>query len=217
MPGRDNEHYLKQELYQLVRSDPRLFEWLQDGSLDGIWYWDLEDGDQEWMSPRFWSVLGVDPATKEHRASEWQGLIHEEDRRVALENAKRHFDDPSHPYDQVVRYRHADGSTVWVRCRGLAIRDESGTPTRMLGAHNEVTDLKRAEYELRQIQAGLEGAVAARTAELEEPTPRSTTRSRSAPASKRSGWHSSAGCSRPSAWRASASWPVASRTTSTTC
>ncbi len=55
-----------------------------------------------------------------------------------------------------------------MRCRGLAIRDESGTPIRMLGAHNEVTDLKRAEHELRQIQAGLERAVAARTAELEE-------------------------------------------------
>ncbi len=112
MPGSDSEHYLRRELYQLVRSDPHLFEWLQAGSLDGVWYWDLEDGDQEWMSPRFWSVLGVDPATKEHRASEWQDLIHEEDRRVALENAKRHLDDPSHPYDQVVRYRHADGSTV---------------------------------------------------------------------------------------------------------
>ena len=38
----DDEHYLKRELYELVKSDPSIFEFLQAGSLDGIWYWDLD-------------------------------------------------------------------------------------------------------------------------------------------------------------------------------
>lgn len=144
----DDEHYLKRELYERVREDARIFEFLQDGSLDGIWYWDLERPDHEWMSPRFWQTLGVDPDDKQHLASEWQDLINPDDLALAIENFRRHCEDPRHPYDQIVRYRHADGSTVWVRCRGLAIRDATGAPIRMLGAHTDVTRLKQAEAEL---------------------------------------------------------------------
>lgn len=138
-------HYLKKELYDLVKRDDRIFEFLQVGSLDGVWYWDLENPEHEWMSPELWRLFGVDPATKEHKVSEWQDLIHPGDLEVALDNFNKHLADPNHPYDQIVRYRHADGHMVTVRCRGLAVRDENGKPIRMLGAHNDLTQLRQAE------------------------------------------------------------------------
>lgn len=67
-----DEHYLKKELYDLMKRDSSIFEFFQNGSLDGIWYWDLEKPENEWMSPQFWTVLGYDPEEKEHLASEWQ-------------------------------------------------------------------------------------------------------------------------------------------------
>jgi PAS domain S-box-containing protein len=145
-----DEHYLRAELYELVRSDPAIFEFLQAGSLDGIWYWDLENTENEWMSPRFWEVFGYEPSEKQHQASEWQDMIHPDDLALALENFELHCADARHPFDQLVRYRHKNGSTVWVRCRGLAIRDEEGRPVRMLGTHNEVTALKASEEETKK-------------------------------------------------------------------
>jgi PAS domain S-box-containing protein len=142
------DHYLKRELYELVRSDDSIFEFLQSGSLDGIWYWDLEQQQNEWMSPRFWEVLGENPDEKVSSPSEWQHMIDPADLAVALGNLKAHLADPNHPYDQLVRYHRKDGKTVWVRCRGLAIRDAEGNPIRLLGAHNDVTELKEAEAEL---------------------------------------------------------------------
>ncbi|OBY28584.1 PAS domain-containing protein [Leisingera sp. JC1] len=166
-------HYLKRELYDLVKSDDAIFDFLQIGSLDGIWYWDLENPEHEWMSPELWRLFGVDPQTKGHFASEWQDLIHPDDLALALENFHKHLEDPEHPYDQIVRYRHADGHMVTVRCRGLAIRDENGRPVRMLGAHNDLTELKAREAELAAAIAGLaaevtraNSAVEARTAFL---------------------------------------------------
>ena len=153
------EHYLKRELYDLVKRDSSIFEFLQVGSLDGIWYWDIERPEVEWMSERFWTLLGYDATEKEHLASEWQDLIYPEDLRTALANFTEHCNNPSHPYDQVVRYLHKDGSTIWVRCRGIAIRDETGKPVRMLGAHTDLTQLKRREEELRRKQAELEEAL----------------------------------------------------------
>lgn len=148
-------HYLQRELENLVRESPSVFRFIEEGSLDGLWYWDLIDGDAEWMSDRFWSVLGVDPATKTASASEWQAIIDPHDREVALANAKAHMANPDHPYDQVVRYRHADGHTVWVRCRGIAIRDGDGVPVRMLGAHNDISDVMRRQQALERAEQQL--------------------------------------------------------------
>lgn len=144
-----SENYLETELSHLVSTDDRTWKFLQSGSLDGVWYWDLENPDQEWMSPEFWQVLGVDPATKRHDPAEWQDIIFEDDLKLALKNFEAHCADPDHPYDQIVRYRHADGSTVWIRCRGLAIRDATGKPVRMLGAHTDMTPVKRSEENAR--------------------------------------------------------------------
>lgn len=138
-------NYLKKELYQLVKTDDAIFEFLQNSSLDGLWYWDLQNPDQEWMNARFWETLGYDPAEMPHLASAWQDIIHPKDLTLATENAKKHFADPNHPYDQVVRYTHKNGSIVWIRCRGLAIRDENGVPVRMLGAHVDITAEKEKE------------------------------------------------------------------------
>lgn len=145
------ENYLKSELYNLISVDDSIFEFIQSGSLDGVWYWDLEAPENEWMSPKFWETLGYDPNEKMHLASEWQDIIFQEDLKLAVENFEKHCSDPSHPYDQIVRYRHKNGSTVWIRCRGLAIRDKRGKAIRMLGAHTDITGLKETESKLMRM------------------------------------------------------------------
>lgn len=148
-------HYLQDELYRLIREDSAILDFLQSGSLDGMWYWDLENPEHEWISDSFWENLGYDPKQRKHLASEWQDLIFAEDLVLSLENFDRHSADPEHPYDQIVRYRHADGSTVWIRCRGIAIRNDTGEPIRMLGSHIDITATKQAEADLRQSNAKL--------------------------------------------------------------
>lgn len=145
----NKEHYLKKELDELLRSDSDIFSFIESSSLDGIWYWNLQNPEDEYMSPNFWKLFGYDPTEKKHLASEWQDMINAEDLKAAIENFNKHLADPSYPYDQIVRYTHKDGSTVWVRCRGIAIRDKDGKPKRMLGAHNDYTPIKRAEEQER--------------------------------------------------------------------
>lgn len=146
-----NENYLKKELYDLLNSDKAIFEFIQSGSLDGIWYWDLKHPENEWMSPKFWETLGYDPNEMKHLASEWQDIIYQEDLKIAIKNLEKHCADADFPYDQIVRYRHKNGSTVWIRCRGLAIRDQDGNAIRMLGAHTDITDLKEKEKEISRL------------------------------------------------------------------
>jgi diguanylate cyclase (GGDEF)-like protein/PAS domain S-box-containing protein len=147
--------YLKDELDQLILSDISIFEFIKSSSLDGMWYWDLEDPEKEWMSPNFWELMGYAPSEMKHLASEWQDKIFTEDLEVAIDNFNKHLENPNHPYDQVVRYKHKDGSTVWVRCRGIAIRDKNGKPIRMLGAHNDLTEIMNQKQEIEELNKQL--------------------------------------------------------------
>lgn len=152
-----DRHYLEAELFDRLRQDSSMLAFLFQGSLDGLWYWDLTDPEHEWMSPEFWTTLGWDPTEREHLAAEWQDLIHPDDLQAALAAFQAHKADPDVPYDLDVRYRDPEGHWRWVRCRGLILRDDQGTPVRMLGAHNDITRLKETEQRLR-----------IRTRELEE-------------------------------------------------
>jgi hypothetical protein len=45
---------LEKELYALMQKDQSVFLFLEENSLDGIWFWDLENSQHQWMSPKLW-------------------------------------------------------------------------------------------------------------------------------------------------------------------
>ena len=145
-----DKHYLKKELYELVKTDNTIFDFIQESSLDGIWYWDLDNPEEEWMSPKFWSTLGYDYKVMPHKPSAWQGIIDPDDFKRANELFIKHCENPEIPYDQTLRYTHKNGSIIWIRCRGLAIRDNEGRPIRMLGSHQDVTEYVKNEQKLNR-------------------------------------------------------------------
>lgn len=146
MPG----SYLKDELYELVKKDSSIFEFLQEGSFDGVWYWNIEDPLHEWLSPAFKELFGHQDDEIPNTSVWWQENIHPDDLKVVLKNFNEHLNNPDHLYDQIVRYFHKDGHVVWVRCRGMTIRDEDGKPIRMLGVHIDVTEMKETQIRLEK-------------------------------------------------------------------
>jgi PAS domain S-box-containing protein len=145
-----DDHYLKTELYQRIKTDSSLFEWIERSALDGMWYWDLKDRDHEWLSPRFKQTFGYDRDEVPHHSEWWQKNIFPEDLPRVLENFEKHFNNPDYPFDQVVRYKHKDGSTVWVQCKGEVLRDSNGEPERMIGIHIDLTPLMNAKADLSE-------------------------------------------------------------------
>jgi PAS domain S-box-containing protein len=144
---KDN-NYLKKELYELIKTDESIFDFIQEAQLDGIWYWDLDNPDEEWMSPKFWEILGYSPDEMPHKQSAWQNIINLDDLKIAMERVRQHCENPLIPYEQTIRYTHKNGSTVWIYARGKAIRDKNGKAVRVLGAHIDITEFKKNEQEL---------------------------------------------------------------------
>jgi PAS domain S-box-containing protein len=152
--------YLKDELYGLVRERTEIFDFIQNAALDGLWYWDLESREHAWMNPKFWQVLGYDPETMPNSSAIWRTVIFPEDLTRAIASLKAHLADPSIPFHEIARYRHQSGKTVWIRCRGIAIRNTQGQPTRMIGAHTDITELVEKTESLKRSNAEKEEQLA---------------------------------------------------------
>lgn len=84
-------HNLKKELYQLIKSDESIFDFIQQRALDGLWYWDLENPENGWMNPRFSEVLGYDPEEMPHLASSWQNIINQKDLKNVTSTGDERF------------------------------------------------------------------------------------------------------------------------------
>lgn len=157
---KSEKNYLQNELEELLVTDLSLFKFVQENTLDGLWYWDLESPENEWMDDSFWKLFGYEPSSKKHFASEWQNMINPDDLKIALNNFEQHKKDPNHPYDQIVRYKHKLGHTIWVRCRGVIIRNKQGKAIRMLGAHNDYTEIILSKNKLKSVlDSSLDGII----------------------------------------------------------
>jgi len=140
--------YLRKELYELIKTDESILDFIMDGALDGLWYWDLEKPENEWVNAKFWTVLGYNPSEMSRKTSAWQDIINQDDLKLATDSFSKYLENPNHQYDQVLRCFHKNGSTVWIRCRGMVVRDKDGKPFRMLGTHQDISDIKNKNREL---------------------------------------------------------------------
>ncbi len=115
---------------------------------DGIWDWDLLT-DRIYLSPRWHAILGRPERSDDDSPEAWFGLVHEDDVARLRAAIEAHVNGETAHLESEHRMRHADGDWRWVLSRGLAIRDKSGTATRMAGSLSDITDRRRAEHQLQ--------------------------------------------------------------------
>lgn len=137
-----------------LRLELNLLETLLNTLLGGYWDWDIPHH-STYMSPGLKRMFGYEDQELPNLTAAWQALIFAADLPGMLECFDRHIQSHSEiPYYNEVRYRHKDGTTVWVICVGQVIEwDTSGQPLRMIGCHVDITRLKQAEATLRQSEA----------------------------------------------------------------
>lgn len=129
----------------------------------GIWHWDLRTDVQQW-SDRCRAQLALppgQPATMDHLYA----VMHPEDRDRVRE-AIRLAHDSGADYHADYRIVHPDGSVIWIADMGRTFFDEAHRPVSMVGITLDITRLKRAEQDLRELNASLEAKIAERTGAL---------------------------------------------------
>ena len=129
------------------------------GSNDGLWDWDLI-ADTVYYSPRWYEMLGIagdhtedTPATLET----WITRVHRDDRERVLAELRAFAETPQKRLRIEHRVRHHNGHYRWMLVRAAARRDAAGRAVRIAGWHTDVTEDKRAEKLLHEMEARYRG------------------------------------------------------------
>ncbi|MEO1147522.1 MAG: PAS domain S-box protein [Cyanobacteria bacterium J06638_22] len=139
-----------------VRKELKLLERILEVVLAGYWDWDIPNN-TEYLSPGLKQMLGYADHELPNAPETWQRLILSEDLPGVLDCFEHHVQSHGEiPYYNEVRYRHKDGSIIWVICSGQVIEwDDQGNPLRMIGCHVNITQRKQAEQKIQQTVAQL--------------------------------------------------------------
>jgi diguanylate cyclase (GGDEF)-like protein/PAS domain S-box-containing protein len=132
----------RKETEAALRTSEERYALAARGSNDGIWDWDLRE-ERVYYSPRWKQILGCGSQQLTDSPDEWLSRVHPDDRErvaAALEIYRKSAGETEIAIEH--RLRHADGSYVWVLCRGVVLCDEDDEPLRMAGSLTDVTENK---------------------------------------------------------------------------
>jgi PAS domain S-box-containing protein len=132
----------------LRESERRLSEAMQIGRM-GWLDWDLVTNEMRW-SPETYRLFGYEPGRFSPTIEATVGMVPAEDLTLVRERLDAVIEG-TRPYDLVHRMIRADGAVIHVHSMGEVMRDEQGKPLRMLGTVVDVTERKRVEDELREV------------------------------------------------------------------
>ncbi len=114
---------------------------------DGLWDWDLKN-DEVHYSTRWKSMLGYEDDDIGKGIEEWFKRIHPADSEQVEQEIRKHLEGSSTHFENEHRVMHKNGSYRWMLTRGIAVREDDGTPTRMAGSQTDISLRKRAEEQL---------------------------------------------------------------------
>jgi diguanylate cyclase (GGDEF)-like protein/PAS domain S-box-containing protein len=116
------------------------------------WEWNLLT-DEMVVSPHAAEVLGCSPAELWKTGHELLAAVHEEDQETIV-HAIRLCLQGGRDFSAELRVVTGDGKLHWLTDRGRAVRDETGTPVRMIGVAQDISQRKIGEERLRSIVEG---------------------------------------------------------------
>ncbi|WP_247236703.1 PAS domain S-box protein [Telluribacter sp. SYSU D00476] len=124
-------------------------------TFDAIWDWDLTtnrlhfgDGYQE--------LFGYIIDDENDNINDWYARIHPEEKEQVIDSIHRAIKNGDINWTEEYRYRKADGAYAYVIDRGLVITDAEGTPIRMIGAMQDVTQRSYHQARLKELNEKLE-------------------------------------------------------------
>nr|GFB84202.1 hypothetical protein [Tanacetum cinerariifolium] len=124
---------------------------LQNILLDGLWYWNLLDPTEAWVNAKYWHTLGYGPDELPISPQAWRAPLAPDDLVAAQQVAEACLQEPGRPFEQLLRATHRNGSTVWLHCRGLVLRNDAGTAAWLLGALFDVSHEKQAQVQADEL------------------------------------------------------------------
>jgi PAS domain S-box-containing protein len=164
--ARDIRHQKLQE-HLIAESHQRLKLSLESAG-SSLWDWDIL-ASRVHYDEAFCRMLAYKPAELPEAGRPWEGLLHPDDVATVDQRLEDHLEGHTAMCELEFRVRARHGDWIWIGARGRVVtRDWAGSPVRMMGTCQEISERKRAEHVEQMLSAFLDSsddAIVSRTLE----------------------------------------------------
>jgi PAS domain S-box-containing protein len=149
----------RRQLYQELASEKRRLSDIIKGTHMGTWEWNIQTGvaifNEEWAELIGYTLDELSPVSIET----WLKFAHPEDLILSGQLLERHFNGELPHYSFESRMKHKNGDWIWVLDKGKVHGwDNDGNALLMSGTHQDITERKKAEEEIRNARTEAENA-----------------------------------------------------------
>lgn len=114
-----------------------------------LWEWIPETGVMT-FSAQWKKMFGYDPEELPDHINTWLERIHPLDYQRVKSELDDHLRATKSLFESTHRIQHKDGGYRRMLCRGMAIRDASGKPSRVIGMHVDTTEVRDTDESAQQ-------------------------------------------------------------------
>jgi PAS domain S-box-containing protein len=141
--------------YQELEESEFRWKFALEGSGAGVWDWNIS-GNSAFYSHHWIELIGYADHEIGNSVNEFSDRLHPEDKAATFAALQDYLDGKSQNYSHEYRFRHKDGRYIWMLANGMIVsRDAAGKPTRMIGAHHDISEKKAAEEREAQLSMQL--------------------------------------------------------------
>jgi PAS domain S-box-containing protein len=146
----------REAMEQRLRESRERLSLAVEGAELATWDWDLQTG--ETVRSRRWAEMQGYPYDEIEPTLEfWEEHVHPEDAPGVRAALDAHLEGRTTHYQAEYRLRTKAGGWKWILDTGkVLVRDEAGTPLRIVGIHQDITERKEAEEQLARYAADLQ-------------------------------------------------------------
>ena len=140
----------RKNLESALRSSEERFQLVSQAANDPIYDWNITTG-TAWLNQAHQDLFGS--SIKSAGSDWWKSRIHPDDQNGILSSVQAALKSEREFWSSEYRFMAADGHYVDILDRCHIIRDELGTPVRLVGSMIDMTERKRIEDSLQRSEA----------------------------------------------------------------
>ncbi|MBW8243597.1 PAS domain S-box protein [Muricauda oceani] len=123
----------------------------------GIWEFNIQENLIHW-DDNMYKLYGINKEDFKGVYEAWKACVHPDDSKIAaieVNDAIAGVKD----FDTIFRVKWPSGEARWIRAEATVIRDEQGTPLKMIGINEDITALKVTQLQLLKSEESLQGTL----------------------------------------------------------
>lgn len=143
-----------------IRISNERYDLVAKATNDYIWDWDISSNEVTRIGDGFKTLFGYENTDENSVVGFWDELIHPNDLDRVKRSQQEKFYSTNESYWEIeYQFLKADGTYAHVYDKGYIIRDRTDKPLRMIGATQDVSQLKEKINEITRIKQNLDSLI----------------------------------------------------------